>query len=600
MKRSPTSKNAWWFPLLLAAAVVTYGVPSTVWAQDDLRKLQQQEASNAAFYQEQLRAAYAENPINMEKVRALQDQYNASATRAAGLAGQIERINADKAAAKANQPPGAGSKFLDMAMGVIGEALSAAIKNWMNNPNEENLRRIEELEAERDRLETIANNPDPGGAGGDSSTDGTGRPIFDDNGNLVGFDRDGDGVVDVTDSNGDGRGDTFNGETDAYADPYEYLNTPTPTTPTDPAAIADAAEDGGDGSASGGGANMGGSFGAGTSGGSDSGGEGEGEGEGEEELAAEDEDGKGTKTGKEDSDGDLATTERDKDGDGKDDKTGQPLEMISGRILVMAKADPALMGPGGAVGNRAPSGPVEDDWNDMEDNGDSEDDWGEDWGDDWGSEPSTTATQPVPAAGGTPAAPAPGAPARMGAASDTTKLVDQLIRVETVIAEWRKKAKEEAEGKNDPYGFEDAKGYASGQPTATSADPLAELRGPDGKLDLARCEIWVIERDSWQEGQEPKRYQITVADDAIDQFDPIHGGYVVVRGIVGEVPVETRVLQEIRGDVKKLEVVQVVLSQEEPPEGGVVGSGDALPPLDEDEEGAVPAVPAPSSSGDDW
>lgn len=591
MKRSPHSRNSWWIPLLLAAAVIGYGVPTTAWADDtSMSTLQREEAERARQYHAALTAAINENPPNTAKIEALRKQAEASSNRAAGLAGQMERLAASNAAAKANQPPGAGSKILDMALGIVGEALSTAIKNWMNNPNAENLRRIEELEAERDRLETVANNPNPDGAGG-SSSDGTGRPVFDDNGNVIGFDRDGDGVVDVTDSNGDGVGDTFNGATDAYADPYEYLNTPTPTTTPDEAAVAATSD--GPSNVGGGGASGGGSFGAGMGGGGgggDEGGAGDEGGEGDEELAKDDEgEEDGTPTGK-DGDGDLATSKRDKDGDGRDDVTGQALEMISGRILVMPKTDPTFMGPGGAVGNRAPTGPVEDDWNDMEDNGDSEDDWGEDWGDDWGSEPSTDAMQPA-GSGGTPAAPtAPGA--RMGTASETTKLVDQLIRVETVIAEWRKKAKEEAEGKNDPYGFQDAKGYEAGSTTGSSQDPLVELRGADGKLDLTRCEIWVIERDTWKEGMEPRRYQVSVAEDAIDQFDPINGGYVVVRGIVGAVPVETRVLQEIRGDVKKLEIVQVVLSQEEPPEG-VAGSGSELPALDED-EGAAP------SSGDGW
>lgn len=227
-----------------------------------------------------------------------------------------------------------------------------------------------------------------------------------------------------------------------------------------------------------------------------------------------------------------------------------------------------------------PTGPVEDDWNDMEDNGDAEDDWGDDWGDGWGDE-STTANRAGPAAPGALPGAASGAPA-MGTASEATKLVDQLIRVETVIAEWRKKAKDEAEGKTDPYGFDDARGYRAGGTTAASQDPLAELRGPDGKLDLTRCEIWIVDRDSWQEGKEPKRYQVTVTEDAIDQFDPIQGGYIVVRGILNDVSVDQRVIQEIKGEVKKLDVVQVVLSEEKAPEGlGGASPTQPLPPLDD-------------------
>src|SRR5690606_16950137 len=119
-------------------------------------------------------------------------------------------------------PPGFWDKVGDTALSLIADLLKNAIKNWMDNPTDENLKRIEELEAERDRLLNDRNNPDPG-TGSDS---GVGRPIYDENGNVVGWDRDGDGRPDVTDSNGDGTPDNYNGGSNdtAYADPYEYLD----------------------------------------------------------------------------------------------------------------------------------------------------------------------------------------------------------------------------------------------------------------------------------------------------------------------------------------------------------------------------------------
>lgn len=608
MKRS--RRGGWWVPVLLGASVVVYGAPPRALAQDKAALERAARERQRLFEAELARIANAEVGPGKEfatqadKTRAydaLYAEYLKGAERTNSITGAMDRLTREMENANANRPPGFWDKVGDTALSLISELLKGAIQNWLNNPNEENLRRIEELEAERDRLLNERNNPDPG-----TGTDGIGRPIYDDNGNVIGWDRDGDGRPDFTDSNGDGLPDSYNGGTNdlAYADPYEYLDGPgSGTSTTDDGSggtsgtgtpgrmidtngdgIPDAIDTDGDGlpdmpygnglaGASGSGASMGGAFngssGVGTPGDAASG----------DELAAADGGAGGTPTGesgegKRGVAGSFPKTDRDRNGDGIDDE--EQLVMISGRPIVLPKALPE-MAAGGVAGNRMPSGPVEDDWNDMEDNGDAEDDWG-DWGDDWGDEPSTKATQPAP---GVPATPRP-----MGSASEATKLVDQLIRVETVIAEWRKQAKEEAEGKTDPYGFGDGKGYRAGGTNKASQDPLAELRGPDGKLDLSRCEIWIIERDTWMEGKEPKRYQVTVTEDALDQFDPIQGGYIVIRGIVGDVSVDPRVIQEIKGEVKKVDVVQVVFSDEKLPEGlsGTTPS-QPLPPLDDDDSG---------------
>jgi hypothetical protein len=269
--------------------------------------------------------------------------------------------------------------------------------------------------------------------------------------------------------------------------------------------------------------------------------------------------------------------------------------MITARIVILEKGAMTMPGGPGAAGNRVPTAPVEDDWNDAEDNGDSEDDWGEDWGEDWGTEgtqPGAPAQPTLPGAQpGAPGAPgAPGSvpPGRMPPASAETKLVDQLIRVETVIAEWRKQAKEETGAETDPYGFQDGQGYEGA--TQPAEDPLAHLRGPDGKLDLTRCEIWAVERDSWMEGKEPRRFQITVGEDAIDDFEPINNGYIVCRGVIEELVVEPRVLAEIKGEVKKLEIVQVMLCTEETPES--IANPNAAP--------GTPGAPAAPLEDDDW
>ncbi len=637
MKRS--RYHGWWVPALLGVTVLVYGAPPLAVAQDK-ESILAADRQRDAFYKKRLdeisRGTYPDEEARRRAYDETYAEWLKGKQQTAGLVGSMNKTAADIENAGANRPPGFWDKVGDTALGIIGEALKEAIKNWMNNPSEENLRRIEELEAERDRLLTERNNPDPnGGTGTDGS--GVGRPVYDSDGNIVGWDRDGDGRPDMTDSNGDGTPDTYNGGTNdtAYSDPYEYLNgggngvdingdgipdidtngDGIPDTPaTGPSAtnpgglnmidtngdgIPDAIDANGDGipdniagnmSGGGGGITPGGNFNGGGSGGVGAPGEGAEGAPGEGDLAAADgEGGTPTGSGERGKAGSFPKTEKDKNGDGIDDE--EQLVMISGRPIVLPKATPGAAATG-VAGNRMPSGPVEDDWNDMEDNGDAEDDWGDDWGDGWGDE-STTGSQPAPGTrpgalpGAAPGAPAvPGAPGSMGTASEATKLVDQLIRVETVIAEWRKKAKDEAEGKTDPYGFDDARGYRAGGTTKASQDPLAELRGPDGKLDLTRCEIWIVERDTWQEGKEPKRYQVTVTEDALDQFDPIQGGYIVVRGIIGDVSVDQRVIQEIKGEVKKVDVVQVVLSEEKPPEGlsGTTPT-EPLPPLDEGDDG---------------
>lgn len=574
MKRSHSSPRGcprgWWVPLALVGVVFAFGAPTT--SAQDKKAILAADAERDRVFRQRLEQINNDTSLTPAQRTAEYDRTYAEwlkgKQQTAGLVQHMDRVASDMKNAEANRPPGFWDKVGDKAIDLIADLLKEAIKNWMNNPTKENLRRIEDLERERDRLLNDRSNPNPGG--GDN---GVGRPIYDSNGNIVGWDRDGDGRPDVTDTTGDGRPDSYTGGSfdGGYADPYEYMGgggaggtgsvpdplAATPTTPADPNNLG-----GGGGGMGGGGGNFGGGF--GNMGGGGPGGTGP---NGEELAAAEN--GDGTPTGGRERGAGSDSDEIDPvTGRRKGAVDERDLTMVSGRIMILPKADPkaAL----NAAGNRMPSGPVEDDWNDMEDNGDRADDWGDDWGDGWDEAPRNAAppgraTQPGSVAG----------------TSEATKVVDQLIRVETVIAEWRKQAKAELEGKSDPYGFDDTRGYRAGGTTKSSHDPLAELRGRDGKLDLSRCEIWVVERDTWQDGKEPKRFQVNVTPEAVDQFDPTHGGYVVVRGVISELTVDQRVIQEIKGNVQKLEVVQVVLCQEKPPEGNLSGSGEPLPPLDD-------------------
>lgn len=589
------------------------------------------------LYNRRLSEIRDSNMSDSEKIsaiNALMADRNA-AMRSAGMSGRLNQVG--NATRSGNNTPGFWDKAGTAAIGIIGELLKAAITNWMNNPTKENEARIAMLEAERDRLMNERNNPTNNDGTG---TNGTGRPVYDSNGNIIGWDRDGDGRVDSTDNNGDGRSDGFNGGSNenGYADPYEYLDggrtgttggtVDSPRTPIydgngrflgydtngDGRADSDLAANTPTGDVAGGNANV---AGGGPGGSSGAGGDEDDEDEEDEEDKDKDDkdkkdeelataDGKdGVKTGE--GTGRTADGKRDRNGDGKDDEL--QMETLLTRVVVVPKVDPlAATGTGTAVGSArpgtavAPAKPLEDNWNDTADNGDrskAPDEWGDEWGEDWGGDGwSTTGGKPKPNANGTGTAPAAGGATTpgMGATKpEDAQLVDELIRVETVVAEWRKVAKEEAEGKRDPYGFHDGAGYQGSD--GMTQDPLAEFRGPDGKLDLTRVDVWLVERDSWKEGMEPRRFKVTVSEEALETFDPISGGYMMARGVVSEMKLDPRVLAEIKGSVKKFDLVQVVLSSETPPEDPA-----NAPPT----PGAVPApstapsTPAPTPSGDDW
>ena len=75
----------------------------------------------------------------------------------------------------------------------------------------------------------------------------------------------------------------------------------------------------------------------------------------------------------------------------------------------------------------------------------------------------------------------------------------------------------------------------------------------------------VIHRDSWKKGESPVRYKVSAPLDLKD-FTPIHGGVLVARGVVEKLDVKDSVMDTIKGKVKKVELVSVILSAEKPPE----------------------------------
>lgn len=656
MKRN---KSTWFAVAVLGGSIafqpLAYADDFTGRAAGEMDKIYNQRL-------DQIRRSNDPPEVKAQKIRQLADEYNQAMGTGTngGLAGAMNRTgSAIGSGTNVPRQPGFWDKAGEKALDIIAELLKQAITNWMNKPTEENLRKIEALERERDRMMNERNNPVA-----DNPANGFGRPVYDSNGNVIGWDRDGDGRPDSTDTNGDGRPDAFNGGSNdnGYADPYEYLDGGAAGTTGGGTSLAsgsrpiyDAAgnlmgfDTNGDGmvdlaasnpaapaNSAGGGASVGGSGGAGVSGGAAAGGIAEGkEGEDKEKEDKEKEDlavgeGKdGVKTGK---DGKTADGKRDRNGDGVDDD--RQLEVVMGRFIVLPKVDPlnpdATPTPGvrpaagGAANVRpgtagaqpggpaaAPTKPLEDDWNDAEDNGDKgPDDWGEEWGDEWGDGSGGGAGSGGgwggSGNGAQPGKPAkPGQPGQPGATrarpGKETEIVDQLIRVETVIAEWRKQAKEEANGARDPYAFHDGAGMQGAD--GKTEDPLAEYRLPDGKLDLTRVDIWIVERDSWKEGQEPRRFMVTVDEAAIDTINPMPGHYVMCRGVMSKVEsLDPRVLDEIKGAVKKLDLVQVVLQSETPPEEGMNPDGTPATP---GEPGAKPGTkPNPGGGAaptdEDW
>lgn len=470
------------------------------------------------------------------------------------------------------QQPSFLSKLLDKGLEIGGAVAGNLLNKWLNGgmSNEERAT-LDNLLAERDSsTATGAGNPD----------NPMGKPIYDANGNIIGWDRDGDNKSDFEDKDGDGTPETWNGGT--FKDGYDYEDPGATVASNDGSTPAPSGEMG----SPGGQPSLGGNFGGGVNGGS---GDSDSEGSGDEKDAEgkdkkdkegdeKDKDGKGK--GKKDKD------KKDKKNGGKGDEDRE-LQTVAGRVMVLPKPDP--LGAGGVNANVKPGTPAKpgtaakpanakpakkegewdewgEGWSDNQDNGDyDEEAWGDEaWNDDWGKKPGTKPAGASGQPGEQPGRPAPRAPAAGGPADP--RLVDDLIRVEAVIAGWRKVEKEKALREDDPYAFGNDKGNLKGDyGQGGTGDPFAAYRTLDGRLDLSKVDVWVVVDDTWMDGKEPRRYRLRVTDESAETFDPIHEGYIVLRGTVLDLPVDTNVLAEIRGEVKEMEVEQVVASSKEPP-----------------------------------
>ena len=598
------SRPSKWIAAIALTALLLGGSPAIVHAQDDrLSEIQDQQREAENEYLAAVEAGDdAAKARALEKMQVLQ-QISDNAIEREGATAQLERIRAqierDKAYAEQANPSlmkQLGSQFLQGLLQLLMSAGQQKLNDYLNGPNEELLNQLETLEEERAALEDeIANGTD-----GTNLEDILGPIITDPNG-TTGYDRDGDGYVDIP-TNADGSLGTYDPSNPVATDTSSSLPgtiVPSPGADDsslddddtlDPNNLANFPGSGGASLGNGGGPsfNFGGNdpndpnAAAGVAGAENPEGE---------EGAEDGEEGEGALAGGAGgvSRGDGGALGSGEEGEKTTDEEGRPLEKKSGRIAVLPKLEFEDL-----AGNQKPSDDwsdswEDDGWDDSADNGDLDSEWAED--DDWGEEWDT--------------AKAKGAAVEKKTTSAEDKaaaeLVDQIIRVETVIADWRKLEVKAKEAGVDPYGFEDSEmGYrASG---AAGKDPFKDVRTSEGKIDLSKVDVWLIEEETWKDGEQPKRFRLKVDPEEVTDFDPIHGGVAIIRGVIVDLDVDERVLEEIKGKVKELEVDTVLLSAEKPPadmdslegEGGELEEAEPTP-----EAPKAETAPAAKKSGDD-
>jgi hypothetical protein len=580
------SRPSKWIAGLAFAAIFGFATPSISMAAPDDKTAESAFSELSAEQQNELRKAAEllaagkdrNDPEVLKHVNAAA-AYGQAAEQAAkneGMAGQLEQLRAQierqKAAAERDREmydkpsvwEEAGSQILQGLIAALMDVGKQKLNDWINGGGEDDqlLDQIRDLEDERTRLEDeLANGPSGG-----SDNGGLGEVITDPNGNT-GYDTDGNGFVDIPlypDGNPGSPGN--NGTDPGLSAPGSVL--PGPITNSDPNSL-DNDDNSLPGNVGGGGASLGGNSGPGFNfgGGANPNGAGgalgangageDADGDGEPDGAA----GAGGALGQPGSldpsaDGSASGKSGDA-GDSETDEDGVALEKKFGRVIVLPKLEFEDL-----AGNRKANDDwseewKDDSWDDSADNGDFDEDWADD--EDWGGEWDAAAKK------GKKAAPADGEKETNAEDQETAELVDQIIRVETAVAEWRKLEAKAKEAGVDPYGFQDEEmGYrASGD---SSKDPFKDVRTKDGKIDLTKVDVWLIQDESWKDGEEPVRFRLKIDPEEIVDFEPIHGGVAMIQGVMNEVDVDKRVLDEIKGKVKEIEVRRVLLSAEKPPE----------------------------------
>lgn len=530
----------------------------------------------------------AERTAKLAAINQLMSQWEQAKRQTSGMLSAVENAtngtNNNNRTNGNNSQPSFLSKLADTALNIGGQVIGSLLQKWLNGglSNEERST-LDRLMSERDAATNAgAGNPDSA----------AGRPIYDSNGNIVGWDRDGDNKADFgADENGNPT--DWNGG--SYKDGYDYSDPSTlaaaPTDPNAPASPTTPSPGAPNGRVS-----MGSNTGPGASGGADEAAEGDEEGKDKDDKDKDEKDEEGKDKDEKDKDGKAKT---DKDGK-KRPTTGAPdtRELVSGtgKVIVLVKPDVLAGGLGlqgntrpgtgaAAPGGKKPAGKdggwnYQDDWADSADNGDYDESWDEEWGNGWGDQPSGKTPGKAP---GQPARPGrtqpgvgqPGVAGQPGAqpvplgggARPLTEpnLLHELGQIDTQITEWRKAERERLLREKDPYAFGNKDNLQGNYGQTKQEDPFAAYRTLEGRLDLTKVDVWLVIDESWLEGKEPRRYRLRATDESVDQFDPVHGEYMVVQGTVVDLPVDPLVLQEIKGEVKEMEVVKVVAKSKTPP-----------------------------------
>ena len=246
-------------------------------------------------------------------------------------------------------------------------------------------------------------------------------------------------------------------------------------------------------------------------------------------------------------------------------------------------------------------------------------------GNTWGSTPSTpTGRQPQGSTWGQPQAagaygaqpqqPAYGgynpyqqpAPGTYGygyqqPAMNLAQLAEQLSSIDGVIEQWRQVERQRsgfgtpAAGSSSAYGYQGSGASTRGTRGTRSprgargnrrsgaarygqeVDELAQFRTKDGLLDMTKVDVWVIADDphsgraSWKENQPgqmpiaPIRFKVQITAQALETFEAIQGGYVVVKGVVAPMNLPPQMLHQVQGQVLNLTVHQWLGTTKTPP-----------------------------------
>jgi hypothetical protein len=181
------------------------------------------------------------------------------------------------------------------------------------------------------------------------------------------------------------------------------------------------------------------------------------------------------------------------------------------------------------------------------------------------------------------------------------ELGEGLLKVEATIIEWKRVEKALASGHAPVIGDQ-----------KNEKDDFAEVRTKEGKIDVSRCELWLVDYHR----SDVKRYRLTFTAEQLDQIEPILGAQLAVKGAPAKVDDLPKGIEEdLPGDVARLDVVNVVafvkdVDPSAPPEDTSASrksadttprkpavTGDVKKATDKPRDPKAPATPATPKDG---